>query len=425
MVTGKSTFSVIFIAQKGKPNKRTGKAPIIGRITIDREFVHFSTRQLIEGDRWTTEDGGRTVGRTVEEKHINSVLKDLRTAIENKYNQLIILGEPITAAILKALVFKVKPEKPKEEVKPELESVMLVEHFQRFNDTYKALIGKETTHKSWTRYELTLKKLRMFMQEKYGIENIPLHEITTQFIKDYFTWLRTTEDNSHNYHMKTVQRFGTVFREAIDNGWVNRDPFKNFKMTYEETDRGYLTMDEIGKIMKKRMPSDRLEKVRDIFILSCYTGLAYCDVQKLKKSEVVREVDGSMWIKTKRGKTGTKVHVKLLNVPLQIIEKYADPTDSERLLVIPSNQKVNDYLKEIAGICGIEKRITFHLARHTFATTVTLTNGVPLETVSKMLGHKNIRTTMIYARVLNDKTSNDMTALEQRLDTKRPRSTAQ
>ena len=241
-------------------------------------------------------------------------------------------------------------------------------------------------------------------------------EINPKFVSDFFVWLRNRDDNGHNYHMKFIQRFRTVFNVARNNGWVQGDPFASFKMRFEETDRGYLTKAELDVLMRKPMPSARLEKVRDLFVFSCYCGLAYVDMKELLETDIVRGDDGRLWIDTQRIKTGAQVNVPLLKIPLGIIQKYSGAGRNGKLFDIPSNQKVNDYLKEIAAICGIDKRVTFHLARHTFSTTVTLSNGVPLETVSKMLGHKNIRTTQIYARITKTRISDDMNALARRLD---------
>ena len=216
--------------------------------------------------------------------------------------------------------------------------------------------------------------------------------------------------------MKMIQRLRTVFKTAKDNGWVTADPFGGFKISMEETHREHLTIDELGVLMSKEMTSERLQRVKDIFVFSCFTGLAYTDVRGLKKSEVVMGNDGRLWIDTRRDKTKVAVYVPLLDIPRAILEKYADQTSHDRLLSIPANQKVNDYLKEIAAICGIDKNLTFHIARHTFATTVTLENGVALETVQKMLGHKNIRTTQVYAKMTKRRIGMEMESLAGVLD---------
>lgn len=183
----------------------------------------------------------------------------------------------------------------------------------------------------------------------------------------------------------------------------------------KRVDRGYLTEKEVEKIIKKKFATDRLNNVRDIFIFSCFTGLAYIDVKNLTEDNLRTGFDGKLWIMTHRQKTDTNVNVPLLDIPLKILAKYKNNLPNKVLLPVLSNQKMNSYLKEIGDLCGIDKNLTFHLARHTFATTITLAKGVPIETVSKMLGHTNIQTTQIYARITNSKISNDMEDLAGKL----------
>lgn len=401
METGKSTFSILFVAQKGKL-KSNGNAPIMGRITINKESVSFATRLDVNPDRWLGKEC-RTPGKTADDKYINEMLENYRTLIRNKFNELLFKGETITASRLKSILTSQNPEIKK-----------LLQLFDEFNTDYEKLVGKETSQKTYTRYLLTRRRLAEFMTAKYKINDILLTDINPQFLKDFYIYLRTEDGhNGHNYHMKMIQRFRTVFKVAKDNGWVTTDPFGSFKIKMEETHRDCLTVEELSLLMNKKLASERLAKVRDIFVFSCYTGLSYTDVRGLKKSEVIKGNDGRTWIDTRRDKTKVAVYVPLLDIPLAILDKHADVTSKDRLLDIPSNQKVNDYLKEIAAVCGIEKPLTFHIARHTFSTTVTLENGVPLETVQKMLGHKNIRTTQIYAKMTKRRIGADMSILAQ------------
>lgn len=202
------------------------------------------------------------------------------------------------------------------------------------------------------------------------------------------------------------------------NGWLEKDPFIKFKMTKKEVIPEFLTEEEVQTMVEKKFGSARINQVRDIFLFCCYTGLAFVDVRKLNVSEIGIGIDGSKWIFTKRQKTATPSRIPLLPIALEILEKYKDHpvcVNSEKVLPVLSNQKYNEYLKEIAEICEIKKNLTTHTARHTFATTITLSNGVPMETVSKMLGHKNLRTTQHYAKILDKKISDDMSLLRQKL----------
>lgn len=208
---------------------------------------------------------------------------------------------------------------------------------------------------------------------------------------------------------------------AKNNGWIHIDPFANYKIRFKKTDRGYLTQDEINIIMRKKFASERLERVRDIFIFSCFTGLAYIDVKNLRQSNIRTSFDDGLWIMGKREKTGVNFNVPLLEVAKEIVEKYSGQLPDDKVLPVMSNQKMNEYLKEIGEVCGIGKDLTFHLARHTFAT-LTLTKGVSIESVSKMLGHTNIKTTQIYARITDVKVSNDMASFAEKLEEKRTKS---
>ena len=398
----KSTFSILFIMQKGKPNAE-GNVPIFARITINHQMTHLATRYYLPADRWLPKEG-RTVGRTKEEKEINAYLDNLRGLIYAKYNEMFLAGEQVTARKLKCRLIS-KDEK----------SMTLLDLFDDYIKDYSKLVGVSKTKKTCDRYILTRRRIEEFMQSKYNRTDISVNDVNPKFITSFEIFLRTQYRLSNNYVMKMIQRFRSIYQVAIDNGWANKNPFVSFKLKFENTERGYLTMEELTNLMNKQLTSKRLEQIRDVFVFSCFTGLAYCDVQALTPEHIIVGPNRAHWLRAHRQKTSTPVDVPLLDVPLQILAKYEGCCPNGKLLPIPSNQKCNDYLKEIAAICGIEKRLTFHLARHTFATTVTLTNGVPIESVSKMLGHRSLKTTQIYAKIVNDKLAEDMTNLSTRL----------
>ena len=212
--------------------------------------------------------------------------------------------------------------------------------------------------------------------------------------------------------------FKKIIRICLSNGWLEKDPFRAYKGKLNEVVPTFLTKSELHSVAQKEFVSERIIQVRDIFLFSCYTGLAYADVKKLKRIEIVTGFDGQQWVSTSRQKTDTASRIPLSPAAIEIINRYANHPQCQnegRLLPVLSNQKMNAYLKEIADICGVNKQLTYHTARHTFATTVTLANGVPIETVSKMLGHKNIKTTQHCARILDSKVSEDMEVLKQKL----------
>jgi site-specific recombinase XerD len=245
------------------------------------------------------------------------------------------------------------------------------------------------------------------MQEKYRVTDMSIREITPAFIEQFYLYIRKNVGCAHNTAMKFIQRFRTIVNFAKSTGLVVPDPFVNYKFRFERTDRGYLTQEEIERIMDKKFSTKRLEQVKDIFVFSCFCGLAYIDVKNLRKNNIRTSFDGSLWIMGKREKTGVCFNIPLLDIPQMILDKYKGKLPHGHVLPVLSNQKTNSYLKEIGDVCGIDKNLTFHLARHTFAT-FTLSKGVSIESVSKMLGHTNIRTTQIYARITDSKISDDM-----------------
>jgi len=291
---------------------------------------------------------------------------------------------------------------------------MLLEVFKEHNIQMKALVNKEFSPLTFERYETSFRHTQEFMKWKYKIDDINVKDLSYAFIADYEFWLKSIRNCDHNTSMKYLSNFKKIVHICLKNGWLHKDPFIGFKLVKREIERPFLTEVELKRIIDKPFVMPRLSQVRDIFIFCCYTGLAYADVEKLKGEEITIGIDGEKWISTKRQKTDSSTKVPLLPPALEILNRYkGNPQclQAERLLPVLSNQKMNTYLKEIADVCEISKNMTFHTARHTFATTVTLTNGVPIETVSKMLGHKNMKTTQHYAKILDKKVSDDMNVL--------------
>ena len=289
-----------------------------------------------------------------------------------------------------------------------------MELFKKHNEDVKSLVGISKSPATLQKYEVTRKHLTAFIQQKYNLSDIYVNEISPMFIRNFEVYLMTIGKCGANTTAKFLQFFKRIIIIARDNGLMKSDPFANHKIRIQKVDRGYLTEEEISIIVQKQLVSERLEQVRDVFVFACFTGLAYIDVKNLAKENIQTSFDGNKWIMTKRQKTNTTVNVPIMTIPQKILDKYNNKLPNNMLLPVISNQKLNSYLKEIADICGIAKRLTFHLARHTFATTTTLAKGVPIETVSKMLGHTNISTTQIYARITNSKISKDMDGLSQK-----------
>ena len=397
----KSTFSICFYVKKDK-QKANGTYPLFVRITVDGVASRFNTKLDVSPDIWDAK-AGKAAGRSAEAGRINRMLSDINASLNTIYHEMQRRDNYVTA------------EKVKNEFlghSDNHETILAL--FQKHNDDVKQLIGISKTKATYQKYEVTKRHLTEFIQRKYHLSDISIKEITPMFITDFELYLRTACKCGYNTTAKFMQFLKRIIIIARNNGILEKDPFANYKIRLEKVDRGYLTEDEIKIILKKKMASERLEHVRDLFIFSCFCGLAYSDVANLREENIRKSFDGNLWIMTKRQKTNTDVNVPLLDIPKMILKKYKGKLPNGKILPVISNQKLNAYLKEIADICGIKKNLTFHLARHTFATTTTLAKCVPIETVSKMLGHTNIETTQIYARITNSKISNDMQGLDQK-----------
>ena len=295
---------------------------------------------------------------------------------------------------------------------------MVLELFQIHNDQMEKLVGKDFAYGTFQRYQTSLEHTKTFILWKYGKADMDIRDLDYDFIAEYSFWLKSVRNCGHNATMKYLSNFKKIVLSCVKKGWLHRDPFFGFKLARREKVREFLTKDELKMIANKKIEIERVGHVRDIFVFCCYTGLAYIDVKQLRRTELLKGVDGKEWLMTQRQKTESPTRLPLLPKALEIVSKYNSHPECAKLdLVLPvlSNQKMNAYLKELADICGIKKVLTFHNARHTFATTVTLSNGVPIETVSKMLGHKNLSQTQHYAKIIDLKVSEDMQRLEDRL----------
>lgn len=399
----RNTFKVLFFVKRAAV-KKSGKAPIIARITIDQDKIQFHTKLEVAPDQWDV-PRGKATGRSPEAQQINSLLDDIRMAVQKQYHSLLATDGYVTAERVRD-AYLGKTEKTR----------TILEFFAQHNEQYLQKVKMDPTNKTYWRYELTKRRLEEFIKYKYSVSDMPLKDINVLFVENFLLFNENVHGCNHNTAMKFVQRLRTVVNFAKNTGMLFADPFGNFKVKFERTDRGYLTMEEIMAIYHHTFPSRRLEQVRDLFIFSCFTALSYIDVCELQPDDINTGFDGNLWIIRKRHKTKVTASIRLLDIPIAILKKYKGKLPDGKLLPVISNQRVNDYLKEIAAICGINKKLTFHMARHSCATSVLLANDVPIETVSKILGHTNIRTTQIYARITDRKVSKDMELLAQKLD---------
>jgi site-specific recombinase XerD len=401
-------ISVLFYARNSKKTSK-GLSPIYIRLTNNGRRLEQSIGRFINPSLWSAA-AWRMKGNTEQGRQVNRYLDTLTSKVLKLEREMVLDGVIVTYDNFREKWIGMT-EAPR----------MLIEIFQQHNDQMEALIrvGKDFCAATLERYNIYRDHIRAFIRWKYGSADINIKRLDFEFVTDLAFWLKTQRRCAHNTTMKYVSNLKKIINGCIRKGWLSRDPFLGFKTTKVEINRQALTQAELDRINSKVFPTDRLNIVRDIFLFSCYTGLAYADVKKLKRSEIAPGVDGSFWIFTNRQKTDTSSRIALLPPALAIVEKYNDyPGCLDLGFVLPvlSNQKMNAYFKEIADCCGITQNLTFHIARHTFATTVTLSNGVPIESVSKMLGHRNLKTTQHYAKVLDRKVGKDMDKLRKMLN---------
>ena len=399
-------FSLLFRLKKPKGYAK-GIMPVYMRITVDSERTEISLDREFDPARWNKK-AGRATGTKEDARALNAYLDMLQVKIYEAHRELVSLGEEVTAEKLKNRLQGKDVKKKK----------MLLEVFAAHNQQMGPLIERgEYAKGTLTHFETTYKHTATFLRKIYGVNDLPIGKIDFSFISDFEYFLKT-EICAHNTAMKYLGDFKKIILLCVKRGWLARDPFSGYKMSRREVQKDFLIDQELEALTNKEFGTGRLSLVRDIFLFSCYTGLAYADVKKLKRTEIRIGIDGKKWLFIQRQKSTTPSPVPLLPVALSIVEKYkTHPRCLHGDLVLPilTNQKMNEYLKEIADLCKFKKKLTYHTARHTFATTVTLNNNVPIESVSKMLGHKSLKQTQHYAKILNKKISEDMDALTQKL----------
>ncbi len=401
------SFSFFFFLKQTR-NLESGKRHIYIRITVDGKSVEISTKVTWPINRWNPKSG-RTIGNREDAKTVNAYLDTLANKIYESHKSLLEANKPVTAIAVKNYLNGLGIEGEKK---------MLLEEFQAHNNQMEALVGREYAPLTMKRYKTSLEHTREFIEWKYGAPDMEIQKLDYEFISEYAFWLKTARKCNHNTAMKYLSNVKKIVLLCVRKKWLKKDPFEDFKIKKKEVIRYPLSERELKTISEKKFDIERIEQVRDIFLFSCYTGLSYIDTKQLEPGNIAIGIDGEKWLFTARQKTDSPTAVPLLPKALEIIKKYQDHPYcrvSGKLLPVISNQKMNAYLKEIADLCNIRKVLTFHIARHTFATTVTLENAVPLETVSKLLGHRSIRQTQHYAKVQHMKISNDMQALKERL----------
>ena len=375
----RSSLSILFYLKHGSPS-RDGRLPLMCRITIDGDSTSFSCKRRILPEQWDARRGEMT-GNNEEVVLINRELRQLREQLLENFS-----------AILQEYG-SIRPNK--------------------HNEDFRKMVGHGRSNKSYQRYDVVYRHLRAFIRERYHLEDVRVRYVTITMINAFEQYLRTSAGLKNNtvwVYMITFKHIVSLARAA---GAIRSDPFATYKNRFEQVERGYLTEEELQRLLQFRPESEMQGLIRDLFVFSAFTGLSYSDIKALRWDNVRTLFEGQRWIVTRRRKTHTPSNLLLLDIPEQILDRRGDP-DAARIFKMPSNNCCNDYLVEMGRQCGIATRITFHIARHTFAT-LSLSKGVPIETLSSILGHTSIRTTQIYAKITNKKISQDMHVLAERI----------
>ena len=398
----KSIFRVVFYLRSNYVNKE-GKTSVMLRIYLNNERLSLgSTGISVKSSQWDKEKE-RIKGRTTEALNTNLQLDNIASGLQSIFRR-IEMSDVVSLERIKSEFLGKKEE---------IDTLMQL--FEKHNGDVAKQVGVSVGKATLQKYNVCKRHFSEFLEKQYKRSDLKLTELTYVVIREFDLYLRTEVGQNPNTATKTMKTFKTITLLGQKMGVLLHDPFMNHRFHIEPVNRGFLTDEEILLIANKDLSISRLELVRDIFIFSCFTGLAYIDVSNLTPDHIVTLGD-KQWIMTQRQKTSVETNVLLLDIPKAIIAKYGGKTyRNGKLFPMLTNQKTNSYLKEIADICGIKKNLTFHLARHTFAT-MSLSKGVPMESVSKMLGHTNIRTTQIYARITNKKIEHDMEELADKLD---------
>ena len=400
----KSTFSIIFYLKR-QVVKKDGTVPVMGRITVDGTQAQFSCKVTANPKLWDTK-GGRMTGKSMLALEVNRKLDKMRVSINKHYQEILDRDNYVTAEKVKNAFLGLEHRQH-----------TLMKVFEQYNEDYEKLY--KAGMRSWgslRRYRCVYRHLQEFLQSRYYVNDISLKELTPAFITDFEAFLRTDKhlcENSLSVYMLPLRTM--VFR-AIDNGWLTRDPFHDYKVPKVETTRGFLTKEEIHLLMNAELKRKTMQLIRDLYLFCCFTGLSFADLKNLKEEHIQTFFDDSEWIMIDRQKTGVRSTIKLLDYPKSIMEKYRGLCADGRIFPVPCYSDCRGILLRVAKRCGITKHLTWHMSRHTMATEICLTNGVPIETVSSILGHKDIKTTQIYAKITKEKLNKDMDKLSLQLN---------
>jgi len=400
----RNTFKIMLYLKRQKLNAQ-GEVPIYMRVTVRGERAEICLQRFVLPDHWIQQTG-RTKARSLQANLLNEYLQQCENRVYEVQKELEHIGRDVTAAAIKARYNGADPDKR-----------FLLQEFDAYLTRKAELVGKEITHATIQKYRMCLSHLNEYVKQELHEKDIAMSSVTFEMIDGFDHFLRTDKNQQSNTAVKTMRTLKSFIRYAEDNEWINRNPFGKYRGKLKPVDRGFLTMEEVNAILKHSFKMDRLQQVADVFVFCCFTGLAYSDVKELTPAHLVQSDDGSWMITKKRRKTHSQLSIPLLATAQQLVEKYKKhPCRKEnRVFPVVTNQKMNAYLKEVGDLCGIAKEISSHLARHTFATTIALSHEVPIEVVSKLLGHSTIAMTQHYARMNTTRIKMEMAKLDHLL----------
>lgn len=401
----KTDLKVHFYLRK-TDEKKNGECPVIGKITIGKDVVQFSAKLTAKASLWDIVSG-RVTGKSKHATEINATLDKINVAINTSYRKLQEIKNTITAS----------------EVKNTFQGIAsgqetLISYFARHNEDFKKRVGVNRELSTQVQYENSLNHLKRFMSLKCKLSDIPFTQLDFSFIEKYDFYLRVELKLKPNTILGIIRHLRKMIKLATGEGIITRDPFDGYSPERPKAEQKYLTREELNKIMVTPLDHPCRYLTRDMFLFSVFTGLAYRDICNLTAKNIVRASDGVLWIETTRQKTGTPCEIPLMEIPLQILNKYKGLAPDGKLLPMQSCGRLNKNLKVVARLCGLKRKLIFHAGRHTYASEICLSQGVPIETVSRMLGHRDLRSTQIYAKISNNKISEDTDKLEERIKDK-------
>lgn len=383
----RSSFAILFFIRESRVRK-DGTASIEIVLTVNGERCAFSTGKRVKSCNWD-KTKQQVKGKDEEAQSLNNYLKAIKAKIYQKEAELLDRGFIVTAELLRDAYFD-KVESLKEKT--------LFEVFEEHNREQEKLVGNGVSKATYWISVYTVRLLKEFIQQKYKREDLYLRELNLNFIQSFHTFLRIDKGMAQNSSTKHLKLLKKIINLAVANSYMTTNPFITYKIEREPVEIDFLDEEELRKIINFDTPLPRLERAKDMFLFGCFTGLSYIDIKTLAPEHFEKDNTGRIWIKKRRVKTGVLSRIPLLPIAKLILDKYRG---GEKLLPIQDPADINKYLKDIAILCDIKKRITFHTSRHTFASTVTLANNISLEVVSKMLGHTNTRMTNHYAKLID------------------------